>query len=88
MNCRQLAELLIDYVAGELPPEHCEHVRQHLHCCPPCLVFLETYQVTIRLTRQLPPAPLPQQLVERLRAALGDICQGRKPEAGPGEACD
>ncbi len=80
ITCRQLAELLLDYVNGELPPELQEHVRQHLQWCPPCVTYLETYQLTIRLTRQLPCAPLPDELKQRLRAALESV----KPE---GESC-
>ncbi len=30
MTCRELAELLIDFVSGELAPEHQERVEQHL----------------------------------------------------------
>jgi anti-sigma factor RsiW len=70
MTCRHLAEFLLDYVSGELPPDQCDHIRQHLCKCPPCVTYLETYQLTIKLTRQLPPVPVPPQLLERLRAAL------------------
>jgi anti-sigma factor RsiW len=76
MTCRELAELLIDFVAGELPPEHHERVRQHLDRCPPCVTFVETYQITIRLTRQLPRHPLPPELERRLREALAELKQG------------
>ena len=70
MTCRKLAEVLLEYVAGELPPEQCDHIRRHLCECPPCVAYLETYELTIKLTRQLPPAPVPPQLLERVRAAL------------------
>jgi anti-sigma factor RsiW len=71
ITCRELAEILLDYCAGELPPEQSDVIRQHLCQCPPCVAYVETYQLTIKLTRQLPPAPVPPQLLERLRAALG-----------------
>jgi anti-sigma factor RsiW len=70
MTCREMAELLIDYVSGELAPELSDHIRQHLCRCPPCGVYLETYQLTIKITRQLPPAPVPPELMARLRAAV------------------
>jgi anti-sigma factor RsiW len=70
MTCRQLAEALLEYVAGELPPEECDRIRRHLCQCPPCVAYLESYELTIRLTRQLPAAPVPPQLLERVRAAL------------------
>jgi anti-sigma factor RsiW len=70
MNCRRLVELLIDYVADELPPDVRQHIDQHICFCAPCQVYLETYQVTIRLTRKLPATPPPPELLTRLRAAL------------------
>ena len=33
MTCRQLVELLIDFVSGDLPAEYCEHIQQHLNRC-------------------------------------------------------
>ena len=77
ITCRQLAELLIDFVSGELPDDQRQHIERHLRNCPPCVTYLETYQLTIKLTRQLPCEPMPPQLVQRLRAAL---C-GRDPSA-------
>jgi anti-sigma factor RsiW len=73
MTCRVMTQLLIDFVSGELPPEHHAQVEQHLQACPPCVAYLQTYQHTIRLARQLPCEPLPPELDQRLRAALADI---------------
>jgi anti-sigma factor RsiW len=70
VNCRDLAELLIDYIAGELPPDQAEHIRQHLEFCSPCVYYIETYQLTIKLTRKLPPVAPPAALLARLRAAV------------------
>jgi anti-sigma factor RsiW len=70
ITCRQLTEVLLEYVSGELPPEQCDHIRRHLCECPPCVAYLETYQLTMKLTRQLPAAPVPPQLLDRVRAAL------------------
>jgi anti-sigma factor RsiW len=80
ITCRELVELLIDFVGGELDEELRRRVEQHLHCCPPCVTYLETYQITIRLTRRLPPAPLPAELKARLRAVLEEGCRQRRPE--------
>jgi hypothetical protein len=61
MTCRGFLEQLDDLAAKTLPPEAQRLADDHLLACPPCLVILQTYQVTIRLTRQLsgpcdPPA--------------------------------
>ncbi|MCI0465243.1 MAG: hypothetical protein L0Z62_50620 [Gemmataceae bacterium] len=70
MTCCELAEALLDFLEGVLPPDHCDQIRQHLGCCPPCVTFVETYRITITLTRRLPCRPLPPDLEHRLRAAL------------------
>jgi hypothetical protein len=70
ISCRELLELLLDYLAEELPETHCDEIRQHLCACRRCEVFVQTYQITIHLTRKLPCKPLPPDVAERLRAKL------------------
>jgi anti-sigma factor RsiW len=77
MTCRELAEHLLEYVAGELAADQRAYLEEHLRDCPPCVVYLETYELTIRITRRLPPCePLPPDLEQRLRAALGQPPSG------------
>ena len=78
MTCQQLAELLIDYVADELPAAQAEQIRLHLALCSHCVCYIETYELTIKMTRQLPAAPLPEELAKRLRAALEEIRRENK----------
>ena len=73
MTCHELAELLIDFVADELPAEQAAHIREHLALCNDCVCYIETYQLTIRLTRRLPPAAPPPGLLDRVRAALAEL---------------
>jgi anti-sigma factor RsiW len=70
MTCRELMELLIDYVQGELEPGLCEHISEHLTLCPPCETFVSTYRITIQLTRRLPASPMPPELAARLQEAM------------------
>jgi hypothetical protein len=72
MTCRELTELLCDYVGGELSDELCCTIRTHLDCCSTCVHFVETYRLTIQITRQLPATPPPDSLLQRLRQALQD----------------
>jgi anti-sigma factor RsiW len=75
MTCRELVEQLLDFISDELGPEHRACICEHLCSCPPCEVLVQTYRITIRLSRQLPRAPLPAGLQERLRAALRQFGQ-------------
>jgi anti-sigma factor RsiW len=70
ITCRQLIEKLLDFVANELSPEQREMIERHLGDCSPCQTYVETYRITIRLSRQLPPRGLPPGMAERLRAAM------------------
>ena len=72
MTCRELLEVLLDFVSGELTQEEVQCIEQHLDKCPPCAVFLHTYRLTIRLARQLPSNPLPPSCEERLRMAVSE----------------
>jgi hypothetical protein len=73
MTCRELVELLHDFLAQELPQDACEQVRQHLECCCHCGTFYQTYQITIRITRRLPPVAMPEGLLDKLREMM-DKC--------------
>jgi len=73
MTCRELTELLIDYIQGDLDAELCEHISRHLSACPPCEAFVATYRITVQLTRRLPAAPMPPELAERLQKAMREI---------------
>jgi anti-sigma factor RsiW len=86
ITCRQLIELLVDYVSDELEPEHRALVEKHLGRCPPCVTYVETYQLTIKMTRKLPTAPIPPGLHERLLASFREIMAGRC--SGQGEQQD
>jgi hypothetical protein len=70
MTCRQCAELLLDFLSGELDEVLAETIRQHLMFCGPCETYVATYQITITLTRQLRDKELPEGLAERLWQAM------------------
>lgn len=92
LTCRQCLELLVDYVSRDMSPDDLAKLDEHFRCCPPCLVYLNTYEVTIRVTRKLPrESPLPPEFEQRLLAAMREIrpggCQSDASAARPhGEA--
>jgi anti-sigma factor RsiW len=76
MTCRQCAELLMEFLSGDLDAESCEKFRQHLAECPPCIVYVETYQITIELAHSLKCDPLPSDVAARLEAAMKKGMEG------------
>jgi hypothetical protein len=66
IECRQIAELLADYLDGTLPRRTVELLEWHIDGCAPCVAFLNTYRGTIRATRSLRDTPVPPELKKRL----------------------
>ncbi len=66
ITCKEIAELLMAYCEGELPKEYCDLICQHIRLCGPCDNYVTSYQLTIRLTRALPMAAVPQGLLDKV----------------------
>lgn len=69
-TCKELVDLLADYLEGQLDPEVARDLDQHLADCPPCLNFLKTYRATARLIREVACEEIPPQLGERIERFL------------------
>jgi len=74
--CREVVELLCDFVGGELAIEQCRELELHLCQCQKCLVYVETYRLTIRMSRCLQDKPLPPSLADKLRA----LCEEKRKD--------
>ena len=70
LECRQIAELLGEYLDGTLPSHVRELLEFHIDGCAPCVAFVNTYRGTIAATRTLPDAPMPIELKKRLLRVL------------------
>jgi len=70
MECRQIAELLGDYIDGSLPSHLRDLIDFHIEGCQPCVAFMNTYRGTISATRTMPNIPIPPELKHRLLKVL------------------
>lgn len=70
IECRQIAELLGDYLDGSLPRETRELIDFHIDGCAPCVAFLNTYRGTVDAARKLPDVVIPPELKNRLLTVL------------------
>lgn len=88
-ECRAMFAALSDYLDGALPDDLCQHMRQHIGNCQPCLSFVETLRQTVETVRKLPPgkpdpavaARIRQQLLPQVREIMSRAEQARA--AGP-----
>lgn len=54
MSCRDLVELVTDYLEKTLPAADRVRFEEHLAMCPPCQTYLEQMRQTIRAVGRLP----------------------------------
>jgi predicted anti-sigma-YlaC factor YlaD len=70
MECRQIAELLADYLDGTLPKQLAELIEWHIDGCQPCVAFVNTYRGTVHAAGRLPEINVPPDLKNRLLMVL------------------
>jgi len=78
MNCRGVIYELSDYLDGELGPDAILEMEIHLSRCQDCRLIVDTTRKTIEIYCKAEPAPLPEEVAERLHEALLRRL-GRKP---------
>ncbi len=66
VDCDALLSKLSSYIDGNLAPELCREIEQHLQGCDNCRVVLNTTKRTIDLVRDGESQPLPADVRERL----------------------
>ena len=53
LACRQVVELVTDYLEGSLSGSEARRFERHLAGCPNCTAYLEQMRTTIRVTGSL-----------------------------------
>jgi predicted anti-sigma-YlaC factor YlaD len=49
ISCRELVELVTEYLEGALAPEETTRMDEHLKLCGPCSAYVEQLRTTVRL---------------------------------------
>jgi predicted anti-sigma-YlaC factor YlaD len=70
LTCREVVELITDYLENELPLEDRRRVESHLWECEGCTSYLEQMRETIRLTGMLTEEQIPEQQKRELLEAF------------------
>ena len=65
-TCREVVELVTDYLEGSLPRAERRRLEAHLADCPHCTEYLAQMRATIRLTGRLEPRDLTGEMREDL----------------------
>lgn len=78
-SCKQIADLVLDYLNDNLMPNVKRDFQRHLRICPDCVHFLNTYKKTVSATRTVRPAEIPAKVKNNILDFLRK--RTRKPRA-------
>lgn len=81
IECRQIADLLGDYLDGTLPKSTRELLEWHIEGCGPCVAFVNTYRGTVNAANKLKEVNIPSELKQRLLAVLRTQRVAHRPGA-------
>ena len=72
MNCRELVELVTDYLEGKLPSDDVARFEVHIATCEGCTGYLEQMQKTIQITGLIHPDDITKEQYNHLLAIFRD----------------
>ena len=70
ISCREIVQIVNDYVEGVLPVDEREAVELHLNLCDGCTDYLQQLRLSIALTGEVPADAMPSELEEELCLAF------------------
>lgn len=79
MACKELVELVTEYLEGTLPPADRQRFEDHLRDCDPCVIYLEQMRQTIRTLGRLTEESVPEDAKQDLLRIFRDW---KKPPSG------
>lgn len=70
ITCRQLIDFIVDYADGVLDAAAHDDFERHLHRCPSCQAYLQTYLQTIALVQAIGEEECAEDVPAELVAAI------------------
>lgn len=70
LTCKELVELLTDFLEGAVDEPTRTQVEQHLVLCPGCTEYLRQFRATIGAARRMAEEDLPEPVKESLLDAF------------------
>ena len=70
MKCREMVELMTDYLEGALSARDRARFEEHIAGCDGCRAYLEQMRTTMRLARRVPDEPMPEHVQNELLRAF------------------
>ncbi len=76
ITCRELVELVTDYLEDGLAPADSARFEQHLEICDPCVAYVEQIRLTIAASGAISEEQLDPEAREELLAVFRDWKRG------------
>lgn len=76
LSCKELVELVTEYLEGTLPPSERARFEAHLAICDGCTTYLDQMRQTIRTLGKLSERSVAPEAMEALLAAFRDWRSG------------
>ena len=70
MVCRELVELVTDWLEGALDEPRRAAVEEHLAICPGCVAYVSQVRTTVRVLQRSPAEPVESAGREQVLAAF------------------
>jgi anti-sigma factor RsiW len=70
LACRQVVELVTDYLEGDLPDAVRTDVERHLQSCAPCVTYVEQMRLTAGSLRHAPVEAITPEVRAELVSAF------------------
>jgi anti-sigma factor RsiW len=70
LTCKELVELVTDYLEGHLAPMDRSRFEEHISACPGCIHYLQQMQSTLKALAATPSPELPDEIQSALMTAF------------------
>ena len=77
-TCKQMTDLVFDYLNGKLTRAVRHEFEQHLRICPDCVNFLNTYRKTVQTTGSVVAEDIPPKVRTNILAFLRKRVRGSR----------
>ena len=77
LTCKELVELVTDYLEGALPARERRRFDEHISKCPHCTTYLDQMQITIRTVGRLREDSIEPKMRDELLAVFRGWNAGR-----------
>ena len=69
-TCKQITDLMLDYLTDKLHPKLKKDFQKHLNICPDCVSFVNTYKKTVKATATLRSEEIPPKVRDNILSFL------------------